>query len=57
VGDSEVAAMNVQLRPGARRVINYSVVTGPGEQGRPDLLVTPGLRSDGIGTVADSGCG
>ena len=51
-----VAKLTVALPRGADRVLDYTVTTGQGQTGQPELLTTPGARSDGIGLVADSAC-
>ncbi len=51
-----LVAQTVDLEPGARHTLTYEMVTGKGQDGRTDLQVTPGVRSDGIGTVGPSAC-
>jgi Protein of unknown function (DUF4012) len=46
----------VDLVPGARHTLTYRMVTGKGQTDETDLRVTPGVHSDGVGTVGPSAC-
>ena len=37
----QVVGRTVQLKPGERLVIDYDILTGPGQHGTPVLRVTP----------------
>jgi hypothetical protein len=52
----EVGALTTDIARGAKHVIEYTVYTGEGQTGDPDVQTTPGVRSDGIGTVGKSAC-
>ncbi len=44
------------IRPGQERSVTMTMVSGPGQTGDPQLRVTPGVRTSGIGTVGASAC-
>jgi hypothetical protein len=56
LGGRTLVAQTVDLVPGSRHTLTYDMVTGKGQEARTDLQVTPGVRSDGIGTVGPSAC-
>lgn len=56
LGGRTLVSQTVDLAPGSRHTLTYDMVTGKGQDGRTDLQVTPGVRSDGIGTVGPSAC-
>jgi hypothetical protein len=51
-----VFARTVAIKPGRSSTVTVDVLAGRGQTGTPDLRVTPGVRSTGIGTVSDSAC-
>jgi hypothetical protein len=51
-----LVSQTVDLEPGARHTLTYEMVTGKGQDRRTDLHVTPGVRSDGVGTVGPTAC-
>jgi hypothetical protein len=51
-----LVSQTVDLEPGGRHTLTYAMVSGKGQTARTDLQVTPGARSDGIGTVGPSAC-
>lgn len=51
-----VGSQTVELAPGQSHELVYRLVTGPGQSGIPDLRVTPGVQSSGLGTVGPSAC-
>ena len=52
----EVGALTTDIARGAKHVIEYTVYTGEGQTGDPDVQTTPGVRSDGIGEIGASAC-
>lgn len=44
------------IRPGQKRSVTMTMVSGPGQSGTPQLRVTPGVRDDGVGDVGASSC-
>ncbi|MBA2464698.1 MAG: hypothetical protein H0V42_06955, partial [Nocardioidaceae bacterium] len=52
----KVFATSIGIEPGETRSLTVDMVSGPGQVGQPTLRVTPGVRSDGIGTVGASAC-
>ena len=52
----DVALRHLSLDPGHTQVIRWFVQGGHGQSGTPSLHVTPGVHSDGIGTVDPSKC-
>ena len=52
----DVFATSVVVEPGKTRSLTVHLVSGPGQVDEPTLRVTPGVRSDGIGTVGASSC-
>ena len=48
--------ISVLLEPGETKVVDYSLVSGPDQTGRPRLVTTPAATTTGHGTVADSAC-
>ncbi len=44
------------VKPGGSSKLTVDLVAGRGQTGTPDLRVTPGVRSTGIGPVSDSAC-
>jgi hypothetical protein len=51
-----VARQQLSVDPGGARAVRWFVESGPGQSGNPSLHVTPGVHSDGIGTVGASKC-
>jgi hypothetical protein len=51
-----VGAITVDIDAGHTTVLNYTVRSGAGQTGNPDLQTTPGIRTTGVGTVGDSRC-
>lgn len=51
-----VGSRTVEIAPGQTRRLTYTVMSGTGQTGEARLRVTPGVRSDGVGTVAPSAC-
>ncbi len=51
-----LVAQTVDLAPGQDHTLTYTMVSGAGQTGRTDLRVTPGVRSDGVGTVSAPAC-
>jgi hypothetical protein len=51
-----VFARTVTVAPGGSTKVSVDVVAGHGQTGSPDLRVTPGVRSTGIGAVSASAC-
>jgi hypothetical protein len=51
-----LVSQTVDLEPGSRHTLTYAMVSGKGQRERTDLQVTPGARSDGIGSVGPSAC-
>jgi hypothetical protein len=51
-----VFARSVNLEPGQTRNVTIGLVTGKGQTDTPNLRVTPGVRSTGVGTVGPSAC-
>jgi hypothetical protein len=51
-----VVAQTVDVEPGSKHTLTYRMVTAKGQTARTDLQVTPGARSDGMGTVGPSAC-
>jgi hypothetical protein len=56
LGGRTLVSQTVDLAPGSRHTLTYDMVTGKGQLAGTDLQVTPGVRSDGIGTVGPSAC-
>ncbi len=52
----DLVAQSIDLRPGQKSTLSYRMVTGKGQTHQAELQVTPGARSDGIGTVTPSAC-
>ncbi len=52
----QVGSRTVELAPGQTRKLTYTVMGGLHQPGDVDLRVTPGVRSDGVGTVKPSAC-
>ena len=44
------------IKPGQHRSVTMTMLSGPGQTGDPELRVTPGIRSSGIGDVGASSC-
>ena len=51
-----VGVVTFDLAPGETRQLSYSLRTGPGQDGDPRLVTTPGSRTTGVGEVAASAC-
>jgi len=51
-----VAVHTLAIEPGERREVIVDLVTGRDQVDDPDLRVTPGVRSDGVGEVGESSC-
>ena len=51
-----VVARTVTVEPGGSSTVTVDVVAGRGQTGTPDLRVTPGVRSTGLGPVSVSAC-
>jgi hypothetical protein len=51
-----VFARTVVVIPGGSTKVSVDVLAGRGQTGTPDLRVTPGVRSTGIGPVSASAC-
>lgn len=51
-----VGSQTVELAPGEVHRLVYVLSTGAGQSGIPELRVTPGVRSSGVGTVGASAC-
>ena len=51
-----VGSRTIELAPGQTRKLTYTVMGGLHQPGDVDLRVTPGVRSDGVGTVKPSAC-
>lgn len=51
-----VFTRSVALDPGQTRDVTIDVLTGEGQTDAAHLLVTPGVRSTGIGDVGPSAC-
>jgi hypothetical protein len=52
----QVNAVTLDLQRGQKRVLEYTVRTGPGQTGVPRLITTPAARTTGQGTVAGADC-
>jgi Protein of unknown function (DUF4012) len=52
----QVFALFTQLKPGERQSFTYRMVTGKHQTARTDLQVTPGVHTDGVGTVGAPAC-
>ncbi len=51
-----VAALTVDIPPGAERELAFDVITGPDQPEQVSLRVTPGANGAGIGKVGRSSC-
>ena len=51
-----VFARTVTVDPGGRTSLTVDVTGGEDQRATPELQVTPGVRSTGVGTVQDSAC-
>ncbi|MEO5711358.1 MAG: DUF4012 domain-containing protein [Nocardioidaceae bacterium] len=51
-----VFARTVIVKPGETTKVSVDVTAGRGQSGQPDLQVTPGVRSTGVGPVSASAC-
>jgi hypothetical protein len=51
-----VAAQTVDVPPGGRRTLTWFMVSGRGQLDRASLRVTPGVHTDGVGTVGPPAC-
>lgn len=51
-----VAVHTLALKPGDQREVVVDLVSGRGQVDDPDLRVTPGVRSSGVGEVGPSAC-
>jgi hypothetical protein len=49
-------ARTVTVKPGGSTKVSVDVTAARGQTGDPDLQVTPGVRSTGIGPVSESAC-
>jgi hypothetical protein len=52
-----VVVTTVNIKPGERRTLRVEIVGGRGQTADPELRVTPGARTSGIGEVGASSCG
>lgn len=46
----------LDLAPGESQELHFTMVSGPGQDGRPELRVTPGVHGSGLGSVGPSAC-
>jgi len=51
-----VVAQTVDLEPGQEHTLTWQMVGGKGQTEQPELRVTPGVHSDGVGSVSASAC-
>ena len=51
-----VFARTVTVDPGGHTSLTVDVTGGEDQRGTPQLQVTPGVRSTGVGTVTESAC-
>ena len=56
LGGREIASTRVFLRPGQSATLTYTVTTGEGQIGDPELRVTPGVADLGLGEIGTSSC-